>query len=1226
MDAELAPFMSGEVRIFDMRLVRPKAIIAVAEDGAVDWAVRPSVPFDIGHITLESLTITEGQIVLQHGPSGRSHVLSEINTAISARALNGPWRVEGTLRVDGARAAVSVSTGKVDEAGAMRVRLRADPAVYPFATEMDGDVRIKDGAVTYAGTFKLDARSVSRDDLRGTGGQTFALNDDGKGKPLPPPYRLKGKFALEPARLAIDEFRLETGPLDDPYTADGKAVFDLGTMPRFEVTADGAQVRFDQTIAEASEKGGLTLAERIAALEAVLIDLPRPTMPGTVEIKLPAVVAGDTTIRDVQISAEPAELGWNIRTLAATLPGRTKLEGSGLLVADEAIAFKGDLLVAVGQPSGFAAWVSADVDEAIRRLPSAGFHAKVDLSRDRQRFDELELALGAAKFAGTIDRSQSSGQRPSVVLRLEGGALDIDGLTAFASLFVSDTGVNRAAETDVDLDLKAGPVAAAGFEAGRIDTALRIRGGTLEIERLKLEDIEDANIAATGRLTDFASRPAGKLDVGVVAVDLAPLVARLAEAAPGNPVVAELARRSAGYPGLFADSSFNVLATIAPEGEHQSQVVVKAGGVSGGMTFSLDASGTAEPVLAATRPFSLRFSGESGSAEQLAALYGLPTLPLGLLGAATTTLELDGTLADGLKTQFSLAEDTASATFGGTVRWAGGGFAAEGAGRIAATDIEPWLMMTGVSLPGMGVGSPVSLTADISAANGTVVLRNLAGTVEEGTVGGEITATLVKGIPHLTGSLSLDALDLATPVAAVVGEASLVDVEGDWPQTPFAAKVITPFTAELSISAGSVETGLFGSVHDASMSVRLDADGFNIADLKARAHDGELSGLFELKNTAGTALFSAQARLDGADLALLVPGADIKGRASITANLTSSGKSVEAMVTSLSGSGTALLADLSVPGLDPSALPALIKAADAAGRDIDAARVAAFAPALVAAGRFDASSAEIAFAVANGTLRAPPVTLAAAGASLTTELRADAVGGAVAASGEMAFDAGDEALVGSEPSVGFSVEGTPDTLVASLDTEPLAQFLTQRALEIEQARVEAMQSVLLEKQRLRREVRYYAALQTERERTADALRKAEEAARARAEADAKAKAEAEASAKAEAEARARAEDAARADADARARAEAKAREDQRIEQQRQDAERRKAEEQTRLPAGDRIDAAGGTTTGAAVTPVERSPLPVDRPAGEAPAPSASAGEATFGSGAIDSFLKTLRID
>ena len=75
MDAELAPFLRGDFLIFDMRLVRPKATIDIAEDGTVDWAVRPSAPFDASQISIEKLTVTEGQIALRHAASGRTHSL-----------------------------------------------------------------------------------------------------------------------------------------------------------------------------------------------------------------------------------------------------------------------------------------------------------------------------------------------------------------------------------------------------------------------------------------------------------------------------------------------------------------------------------------------------------------------------------------------------------------------------------------------------------------------------------------------------------------------------------------------------------------------------------------------------------------------------------------------------------------------------------------------------------------------------------------------------------------------------------------------------------------------------------------------------------------------------------------------------------------------------------------------------------------------------------------------
>ena len=212
----------------------------------------------------------------------------------------------------------------------------------------------------------------------------------------------------------------------------------------------------------------------------------------------------------------------------------------------------------------------------------------------------------------------------------------------------------------------------------------------------------------------------------------------------------------------------------------------------------------------------------------------------------------------------------------------------------------------------------------------------------------------------------------------------------------------------------------------------------------------------------------------------------------------------------LSGSGTAALKGLTIAGVNPDAFGAFIAKADAIGRDIDAAKTAGFAPQIAADGSFAAEDTDIAFTVAGGTLRAPPINLENPAATLSADITADLNASTVAAKGAITYRPGDEALVGSEPIVNFSVEGPFGAVKRQFDSEPLAQFLTQRALEKEQQRVEAMQAALLEKQRLRREVRYYAALQTERDKAAEELRKQEEAARLKAEADAKAKAEADA--------------------------------------------------------------------------------------------------------------------
>ncbi|RRI06933.1 cell envelope integrity protein TolA [Mesorhizobium tamadayense] len=1143
MDAELAPFLRGELLIFDMRLVHPEATIDVAGDGTVDWAIRPSAPFDPGQIAIEKLTVTEGQIELRHAAGGRSHLISEINSTVSAKSLAGPWRMDGSLRFDGLRTEVSASTGRVEADGRMRLRLKADPDAYPLIVETDGNAGIVKGAAVYAGQFKVSAPDENGADrnsaeLRGADGEPVKVST---GKP-DPGFRLNGKFALDHQKLGVDEFRFETGPLDNPYTADGKASVDLGLKPHFSIEASGAQVQFDEAVG-ASAGAGLTLDQRIAAFKQTLLHMPKPTIPGTVEVRLPAVVAGDTTVRDVRLSAEPVEGGWSVKSLAATLPGRATLEADGMLSVEDRFGFTGSLLLAVGQPSGFAAWLSKDVDDAIRRLPAAGFKAKVDLSANRQSFSDLELILGKAKFSGRIDSSQPDGARPSVLMRLEGGELDVDGLAAFASIFVSDKGANRFSDRDLDFQIKAGPVSAGGLSADTVDTALRLRQGLLEIDRLSVGGLAGASISATGRIKDFPESPTGKLDASVVAVDLKPLVDVAAQHYPDNQVLKGLATRAAAYPELFQDARIDLVTSAADNGDGSTGLALSAQGKAGGSAFSasLSGKGTADRLLDA--PVALTFNARNQNAATLLAFYGLPALPLGMLGEATTDVSAKGSLGGGLATSFNLTADDFRASFDGTVAATQQGATAKGKVNLDAADIEPWLMTTGVGLPGMGTGTSASLAADADFGNGLLVLSGLTGAINEAAVSGDVNVDSKDGLPHLAGALALDELDLDPLAVSLFGDQSFASAKGGWPTAPFSQKSTLPFSADLDLNTAALGAGPFATAYDAALSLKLDREGIHVSDLKAKLYGGRLTGLFELRNTDGTGLFSGQLKLVGSDLSAVLQGSGVSGGGDISAALSTSGKSVDAMIAALSGSGTAALKGLTIAGVNPDAFAPIIAKADAIGRDIDAAKTAGFAPQIAGRGSFAAGDTDIAFTIANGRLRAPPIRLDNPAATLSADVTADLAASTVTARGAITYRPGDEALVGSAPAVNFSLAGPVGATAPQFDSEPLAQFLTQRALEKEQQRVEAMQAALLEKQRLRREVRYYAALQTERDRAAEELRRQEEEARQKAEAEAQAKAEAEAQAKAEAEAKAKAEEEARAkaEADAKAQAEAEAR-------------------------------------------------------------------------------------
>ncbi|TYR32401.1 AsmA protein [Mesorhizobium microcysteis] len=1148
MDAELAPFMQGDLHIFDMRLVRPDIRIGVGDDGAVDWSMRPSAPIGASHISLEKLTITEGRVSIEHAESGRTHQLTEINADISARALTGPWRMDGSLRLDGMRTALQVSTGAVDESGRMRLRVRAEPERFPFVLETDGAARIEEGGARYAGQFRVNASTAAQ-----------LQQAQQQGAQQPPAYRVSGGFDFDHRMLDITEFRFETGTLEDPYTADGSAQFVLGAEPRFDIRADGAQIRFED--AAGGEAGaGAALDQRLAAVREFLLDMPRPAIPGRVAVNLPAIVAGDTTVRDIHLAAEPSEAGWTVASLGATLPGRTTLEASGELAVADELGFTGSLLLAVGQPSGFATWLARDVDNAIRRLPAAGFSAQVELSSQRQAFRDLELVLGSARFRGEIDSRTPAGEEPSMTLKLDGDRLDVEGMTAFASLFVSDSGETRLQDRDIAFEITAGPVTAEGLAAETLDTALRLKDGQLEIDRLSIGGLAGANISATGSIKDFDSRPTGNLDATVIATDLEPLAATLAERFPENRLAQEMARRAALYPGLLEEASIRVVTSAAANGDGTSGLALSATGEAGGTSFTLTGSAEDGSSALATTPVTLELSARNEEAEALYALMGLPVLPLGMLGAGELELAFEGVPQDGGAARLSFSGDGLDLGFEGEASLRQTGIAASGDGRLEADDLEPWLVASGIVLPGGALGLPVTGSAQIDIDDGLLVLSGLSGEVAGAAVRGDINAQMREGLPHLTGALALESFDLASVAEMATGAAALQGGGDDWPTAPFAQGVATPLTADLDLAVDRLYAGFLAEARDARLTLRIGRDGIAVSDVSAQVYGGRISGLLDFKNDSGTGLLSSQLRLDDADLTELLGDVGLGGETTLTAALTASGKSIDGIVSALAGSGTVSVRDLSIEGVAPDAFSALLAEADKIGPAIDAAATAVFATDIVREGTFRADRADIAFTVANGGVRAPPLRLETDGATLSGEVRADLGQSTVGAEATLTFAAGQEALVGSEPSVRLVAAGPLDDIGVLVDTEPLAQFLTQRALELEQQRVEAMQASLLEKQRHRREVRYYAALSQERANAAEEARRAAEETE-RLERQQRLIEEGEA-------ARRRAEEAARIEAErARAAEEAdaaqrRAEEEEARQRREQEAERRRIEEQT----------------------------------------------------------------
>lgn len=1080
MDAELAPFLSGQVLIFDMRLARPKAEIAIGANGAVDWAMSPAAPVDPGHISIENLTVIEGALTVRDAATGRSVAVNEFNANVSARSLKGPWRVDGSMRVNGRRTTLTAASGVADGSGGMSLSLGFGPEVYPLKVESDGVATNAGGVLRYAGKFRAVGVPTVQTQLRGSDGKAPAPAQQ------TPHNRASGTFQLSHSRLDIDDFRFESGPLDDPYSAEGKAFLDLGAKPGFLVEATGQQFRVEDEKNIAN--GGMSLGERLADIEDTLALVPEPGIPGSVNIKLPAVVAGATTIRDLALSARPEGKGWRILSASAQLPGRSTLEADGYLTGGEAPHFDGSLLLAVRQPTGFAAWLSRDIEDSVRALPAAGFRSSVSLDREKQTFSDMELILGPTRLTGSVERSSAESAKPVIVARLAGETIDANTGAAFVALLGQDT----VRQHDLDLALKAKSLAVGNVSIGAVDAAARLSGQRLDIDRLSIGDLAGASVAATGSLRDMDKEPIGNIDMTVTGDDLAPLSAQIARWLPDSLIATEIARRAATNPGLLSNARIDVMGSASgePGMKLPSQMALSVSGKAGGSTVQGSITGTkADRMNAAALEAQLEFANED--ATSLLALAGLPTLPVISLGPGKLSASVEQQGADAYATHVALEGDDFRLAFDGVTgaaREADGQAPFHAAGKVtlAAQDVEPWLLAVGTPLPGMGFGSAAELQADLDFRRPALSLTAIEGTIGESAAAGDVKVDFSGARPHMSGKLALDVLDLEPFAAVLFGAPALASADGlAWPAEKFVESAAMPASADLTLNVGALGVGILPDVHDATLSLKMDERRLEVADLQAKTAEGSLSGRVELTNEKGAGLLGAQLKLGDADLAMLLPrlgmaAPDLRGRADVAVNLAASGRSVETMMAGLSGSGTVDLKGVTVARLNAAALPALLKQADALGQTIDEAKTASFAPAILRDGDFVAGDGRFAFNLASGVLRMPPLTFDREKAALTVEGRVDIPAQTVEGSADLALKPGDEALVGAEPTVHFSVTGPAAEPQVVMDTNGLAQFLTQRQLEIEQARVEAMQAAIMEKQRLRREAAFFTALQTYR--------------------------------------------------------------------------------------------------------------------------------------------------
>ncbi|MCX7670681.1 MAG: hypothetical protein N2439_11490, partial [Anaerolineae bacterium] len=570
------------------------------------------------------------------------------------------------------------------------------------------------------------------------------------------------------------------------------------------------------------------------------------------------------------------------------------------------------------------------------------------------------------------------------------------------------------------LTLDAGPVQAAGLEAGTFGLTARIKEDRADIDRLMVTDLAGASLSATASLTDLSRTPSGTLDASIVSADGAELFSALAARFPGAAWLADASARVQMTPDLLSDLQLSIIAASAPE--EPARAFTVSGNVraaSGSASFSANWNGLdgglgaleGEWQVTATQDEPLNFLS----------LAGIDLVPLGAPGPATLELKASGNPDSALEIDLAYSADGTTASFSGIRRNGPEGAVLDGRAVLSSTDVDPYLLATGLAFPGTGLGTPVSLETQLVLSRSSHALNQLTAAVSGLGAAGNLAIARSGDRPAISGSLSVDRADAGWMLEMIGGPASLQpDAQGRF-AAAFSANPGLPADGRIRLSARSFDLGPAGTVSAAEADVAFDAASIRIEKFEGRLAGGTLSGTLAGTNQDGTVTIGGDFALRSAQTGQLIASPGVSGQVDVSGTVSASGKTVDGLAASLTGSGAASLSGASIDGVNPGGLAPFLALPLTEGKAPDEAAVRDMIERHVFSGSMPFGTATAAWTAASGKVRVPGFRATSGSAGVEADIEADVASQKVSVRGRVTYDAGRQALAGAETVVPFSV-------------------------------------------------------------------------------------------------------------------------------------------------------------------------------------------------------------
>jgi hypothetical protein len=955
MEFALNTLMRGEFRANQVTLDHPDVRVGIDKSGELQIPGL-AFGFDPDRLSIEKLTITDGQLHLSDAASGAKLTIEGLNVSGEVSSLIGPFKVEGTFTAGGEHYFYRLSGSRRGDDGGMKLRLAMDQVEHALAFETDGTVFIDGGSPRYEGAGTL-TRVVGTADADGR----VILND---------PWKVTGKIKATASTVLVDQMEMLYGPEARVIRLGGSALMNLGRDLRIASTLTARQVDFDRLLPGGEHRR--SPFETVKLLVDELADMPAPPLPIRISLGVDSLIAGGATIAALRGDVENDSKGWSLDKLEMRAPGATQLLITGkLALTDQKVEFQGPVKVDSSDPTTFFAWIEG---RSVAGRPALGpmrGSGAVTLGRERVAVDGLKADIDRRPMEGRVAyRFATPTAAPRLDAALSGAELDIDRSLSLASALFASTSFERPCEVTLALDI--GRASYAGVEARKAQATLTYDHSGLKIERLSIADIAGAAIDASGRLDNTADAWRGSLAVSLAAPRLDGLTViadkflpqastalrkygpRIAPLKVNAKLDLEPRTVNAGATALLPANT-----TAGPNGRTAAKL--KLDGAIAGIDVAIDASGTGEISDPAAATMHIGGRLDAPDSRALAGLIGLDTLASADSRPARMTFTADGAANRTFKVDGRFAGTDLSASAIGTVSPSGDG-TLDVAFRAANTKL-PRRAGTGLA------AAPADLHAHLAINGAEVAVTELSGKVAGSTVRGAVTVGVGEPL-RVSGRIETDQADASELFAIVTGAPRPAGPSAEWVAEPFGQPAAPPLQGRIEFRAANAHWMAGAQAKDLAGTVTFSPSGFSLADVTGRVADGRFALDGEVRRDRGSVFLRSHLKVSNADMPVLLAGAlrvPAAGRLSFETDMQGQGLSPASLVGSITGAGTLTAENFEIAGLDPNAADVVLNALEAdRGLAGNPARVTQIANTGLDAGKLKIASVTTPIVIADG--------------------------------------------------------------------------------------------------------------------------------------------------------------------------------------------------------------------------------------------------------------------